>query len=277
MGRKLFAGVVVWVAMVLLILPAEGQGGTIHHEFTSKVSVFAKGPVQVDTEVRNSGDAVGFHPLLTYFLADLAEQSDDLGDSRPGGILRYRCVFQGEDLRPGNYILVTRLTFAGQEGEKHRAYHFSPFTYGTGGKAMAPPPVTLGLESPSFNLKALLQETRKVGVILKNSLQKPVKVFVTYYLPDGFATPEPEKFYDLGPGEEKKEEIPLTFDPKAFQSPAYQAVVWYEIDGVRYAERADGQIAVEEKPVMVQLFAGLVIAIILAVAAVLLYRKRVRG
>ena len=275
--KSIEATVMVLFAAALFLFPVEGHGGIVRHEFTSRVFVSLRGPVQVDTEVRNSGDAVAFQAVITHFLADLVDRSGDLGDNPPGGTLHYQWLFQGTDLKPGNYVLATRLTFAGQEAEPHRAYHFSPFTYGMDRKATAPPPVTARLESPSFNKKALWQETKKIGLTLKNSSQAPVKAFVTFYLPDGFATPEPERFYDLSAGQERKENIPLKLDSGASPSPTYHAVVWYEVDGVRYAEKLDGQIVVVEKPVIFKGFLVVVGLVLLITAAALFYRKKIKS
>ncbi len=263
------------LALLFMIFAARGHCGVIHINATSYATVLPDGQIEVKYKIANTGNDTAHRVTVTTFLALEANKSNDLGSNPPGGVLRYRVVLPAAGMPPGQYMLAARITFNEQNGTAHRVYHFSPLPYRLDRAGKITPALSVALNEPSFNVKSFRQPGGKCKLSLTNKLEASIRPVVTFYLPDGFMTKEPERSYQLAPGEKKEDVIPLSMASSASATKPFYVVAWYEHNGIHFSQWIEGKIRVEHRPVYFRAFlvlAGMVLAI---VSIVVFYRKRI--
>lgn len=248
-----------------LCLPISGYGGRIKTSIVSHYTVERSGKIGLEFEIINMGDATAYNIIATIFLADWAQKYDYLGDNPPGGRIHLESLYHDPRIKPGRHTVVVRIIFEEQSGRPHRAYHFLEIPYRLEQSRNYDPGLALHLDSPLFNTKAFWQPGGNIRLFLKNGHNSPIKPFVSFYLPDGFMTREPNRYYELSPGEERMETVRLTRDPSVRQDRAYNVVVWYEQNEIHYSQHVEGRIRVEERPVYLKwyLLLGTAVLVIL--------------
>jgi len=274
MKRGCFTILVIFFA---LILPISGYGGIIRTSIVCNSRVEDSGKIDMEIDIVNSGNAMAYNVIATIFLADWVHQSNNLGNNPPDGKIHLNSQYVNRDLRPGRYVGVIRVNFEEQSGSSHRAYNFIEIAYRLDQGISYAPGLNLDLDSPLFNTKAFWNPRGKIRFFMKNGHQSAIKPSVSFYLPDGFTTPEPDRHYELFPGDEIKEIIPLTIDPSVRKDRTFHVVSWYEHNGLHYSQHVKGRIRVEERPVIFKgyvLFGTGVLAILFVVTY---YRGRGRG
>jgi len=260
--------------LLFAFVSSEGVCGTIRTTVTSHVTVLSTGQTNIQYVIKNTGDDTAHHVSVATFLALEAQKSDSLGSNPPGGVIRYDCVLTPPDLKPGNYTLVTRISFDEHGGTAHRAYHFSPLPWRLDQVKDARPALSVEMSEPSFNTKSFWQPGGKVKLVLKNGSSSAIQPVVTFYLPDGFMIQEPERSYQLAAGERKEEMIPLTMDASVKETRSFQVVAWYELNGAHHSQLIEGKIKVEEKPIYFKVFLILGGAILVGFVIRMLRRKK---
>lgn len=256
------------LALLLTVFSARGHCGVIHTNATSYATVLPDGRIEVKYKIANTGNDTAHRVMVTTFLALEANKSEDLGSNPPGGVLRHRLVLPAAGLPPGQYTLAARITFNEQNGTAHRAYHFSPLPYRLDRAGKITPALSVALDEPRFNAKGFWQPDGKCRLTLTNKLDASIRPVVTLYLPDGFMTKEPERSYQLAPGEKKKDIITFEMAASASETKPFFVVAWYEHNGIHVSQWIEGTIRVEHRPVYFKAFlilAGVVLAIVLIV------------
>ncbi len=262
-------------AAALFSIPASSLCGTIQETIHSTTEVLPSGGIAVRYELANTGDEPIQNLTAATFLAMEADQSGDLGEQSPGRKTLYNCELNTASLKPGNYILVTRVDFEDVNGMPHRSYQFTPINYKTDHVREVSGSVAVELSEPRFNLKSLLQSDGSCRMSLRNKLGIPVRTFATFYLPVGFTTRRPEQIHDLAPGEEKEVEVPLRINDTPAGVYRFNVVVRTEAGGTHESQRIEKGIWVEEKPVYFRMFlilAGLGLA---AGSGAFFWRRRI--
>ncbi|HPN08480.1 MAG TPA: hypothetical protein PLU95_04200 [Syntrophales bacterium] len=241
-----------------------------------KVTAGPSGRMIVEYEVRNAGSAPVYHLLVTTFLARDARRSDPYGQIAAGQAwTSYRCDFDLGAMIPGDYIMVSRLSYDDHAGKPHLLYDFHPFMNRTGLPAGEKPPLAVAVHAEPLNVKSLGEATAKYKLSLVNNHKGPVQAVVSFYLPDGITMDETDRFYELGPGGTQADEAVVKLD--AGLPPArypYRAVVWYDFNGVQFSRLLQDEAPVEEKPVLLIVFAVAVLAAIAAAGGWLWWRRR---
>lgn len=263
-----------FIILLFLYLAPAGYCGTIQTTVTSTAAVLPSGQIDIKYVIKNTGDDTAQHIAVATFLALEAQRSDDLGGNPPGGLIRYDCTLTPADLKPGNYILVTRIDFVEQNGIPHRVYHFSPLPYRIDQVKELPPSLSVELSEPRFNVKSFWQSGNKCKLSLKNNQGSDIRPVVTLYLPDGFTTSEPERFYQLAAGESKEENFQLAMDSSVKETRPFYAVAWYEINGIHYSQLIEKKITVEDRPVLFKVFLIIVCMAVVIVLIGFFYRQR---
>jgi len=271
-GRLLWA---ICLGLMVLFYPCPGASGTIKGKVATTVTVQAAGKIAIDDKIENLGDDTAYHTVVTTFLGSDARHSDVLGDVKPGGTLRYNCDFDGSALKPGNYIVITRVNFADRGGAPGRIYRFDEFSLRKG-EAKGQMALTAKVDTPVINLKSPLGSKGTIRLTLKNGHADAVEPIAYLALPEGLKVAESEMRIPLRAGEEKTVEIPIEAVVKG--DIPYRAIVRYEAGDTHFALQTEGKVRVEERPVLFKLFivAG-VIVLLLIVAVVWYVRKKKRG
>ena len=244
-----------------------------------KVTAGPSGRMLIEYEVRNTGAAPVYHLVVTTFLAREARRSDPYNQIAAGQAwTSYRCDFDLGAMIPGDYILVSRLSYDDHAGKPHLLYDFHPFMNRTGLPAGEKPPLAVAVHAEALNVKSLGEATARYKLSLVNNHKGPVQAVVSFYLPDGITMDETDRFYELGPGGTQADEAVVKLD--AGLPPArypYRAVVWYDFNGVQYSRLLQDEAPVEAKPVLLIFFAvAVLVAAIAAAGGWLWWRRRRR-
>ncbi|HPX82495.1 MAG TPA: hypothetical protein PLB95_11425 [Syntrophales bacterium] len=245
-----------------------------------KVNAGPSGRMLIEYEVRNTGAAPVYHLVVTTFLARDARRSDPYGQIAAGQAwTSYRCDFDLGAMIPGDYIMVSRLSYDDHAGKPHLLYDFHPFMNRTGLPTGEKPPLAVAVHAEPLNVKSLGEATARYKLSLVNNHKGPVQAVVSFYLPDGITMDETDRFYELGPGGTQADEAVVKLD--AGLPPArypYRAVVWYDFNGVQFSRLLQDEAPVEAKPVLLIFFAvAVLVAAIAAAGGWLWWRRRRRG
>lgn len=248
---------------------------------TPRVAAEPSGNINVTYDIRNDGPEPAYNVTVTTFLGMDARKSEPYGQIDGGGAgwSSYQCDFDMAGMIPGEYILVSRVSFSDQGGKQHAVYQFHPLFNRVPDKVSgAKPALALDITPPVLNAKNPIGDGAKFGIRLTNNNQGQIKPTLTFYLPDGISMDVPERFYDLGPGGTKSDDVEArltaSLAPKKY---AYDAVVWYEYYGVHYARHVQGAVNVEEKPVLLVGFVVLSVLVLAIVGGFVWWRGRKAG
>jgi len=244
---------------------------------TPRVAAEPSGKVNVSYDIRNEGSESAYNVTVTTFLGMDARKSEPYGEIRGGsGWTSYQCDFDMSGMVPGEYILVSRINFNDQTGRQHSVYQFNPLPNRLVAQASSmTPALVLDIVPPVLNAKSPIDGGAKFGVAMTNNNKGQIRAALTFYLPDGISADVPERFYDIGPGGTKSDDIEVSLTaslaPKKY---AYDAVVWYEFYGVHYARHVQGAVNVEEKPVLLIGFVVLSILVLAFVGGFVWWRRQ---
>lgn len=216
--------------MLLLLVPETATACVCPMKLSTRV-VLEPGRLAAISAVTNTGEKTVYNVSVTYSLAEDTRRLDPLGDI-PGSKRRsQRVEFDLAGLKPGRYVLVTRLDYHEQNGVPHRIHSFRSFLVTreeSGGDGVegvrevkikstrpdAPEskglPVTVDI--PPVRRKVLGSVEATLHVKLANMHPAPVQPVISLQLPDGVTADRDERVLDMGPGEEHREEIRLTVD-----------------------------------------------------------------
>ena len=263
----------VTVFFVVLCIPYPTYGGIIWTKIISRHTVERPGKISIEVEVKNAGNATAYNVVVSLFLAEWVKIYDDLGNNNPGGRIYLKSEYYNPNLKPGRYTLAIRVSFEEQSGRPHRVYHFSRLSYPQKRRGEYRPALSLRLEPPVFNTRGFWGNKGNLKLFLKNGHVERISPSVFLYLPDGFRTYEPNRYYQLDPGEERVDIIPLTMDTSMRNDVIYHAVVWYEEKGVHYSELIKGKIRVQEKPVYFRWYLILSTVCLVLISVVVYYNR----
>jgi hypothetical protein len=265
---------IVLLGCIFLLSTSIVHGGAITTKVTTTVNFPAAGKILIDDEIGNLGDDTAYNVTVTTFLGSDARHSDVLGDNGPGGTIRYKCAFDGTILKPGRYILITRINFSEKNGVSHMTYHFTTFAV-RATDIKGEPALTARTDTPVINLKSPFGPHVKIRLSLKNGHGTAIEPVVFFALPDGLKMEAGEMVLHINAGEEKTLEIPVAVTGVLTGDVSYQMIVRYEENNTQYARQVEGKIRVEERPVLFKAFlaAGLVLLICVLVV-VFCWRKR---
>ena len=252
-----------FLGMLCLTLPPESFCGAITMRITTGVAFPLPDKVAVNTDIGNFGDETAFHITVTTFLGDDAIHSDALGEGEPGKTIRYTCAFEETRLKPGRYILITRVNFTEKNGTPHSNYHFTPFTVRLGEEAKGKPALAVTASTPVINTKSLWGTQGNIRLALKNGYNGTLEPVIFFALPDGLKMDAGERAFSLRAGEEKTMDMPVSVTANLRGDIAYQMIIRYDADNIRHMEQVNGTIRLEERPVLFRIFLG--------IAAVLLW------
>lgn len=267
----------VLLGCIFLLSTSIVHSGAITTKVTTKVIFQAAGMILIDDEISNLGDDTAHNVTVTTFLGGDARHSDVLGDNRPGGTIRYTCTFDGSILKPGQYILITRINFNEKYGTPHMTYHFTKFAV-RAGEAKDKSTLTVRTDTPLINLKSPLGSRIKIILSLKNDHGTPIEPVVFFALPDGLKMEAGEMDFRLNAGEEKTLAIPMAMTEVLKGDVSYQMIVRYEENNTQYAREVEGKIRVEERPVLFKAFLVAGLVVLICVLVVFFYwRKKPDG
>ena len=260
---------------ILFSMPA-AHGGAITTQVTTNVTFLTADQIAVRGEIGNNGDDTAYSTTVTTFLGNDARQSGVLGENKPGGVLRYNCDFDGSILKPGQYILMTRVNFMEKNGTPHRIFHFTPFVLRSG-EVKSKPALTVAVDTQAVNLKSFLTPKGHIRLSLKNGHKNAIEPVIFFALPDGLKMDEGERSFHVAPGEEKAVEIPITVTATTEGNIPYNLIVRYEDESTQHMQQAGGIIRGEERPVLFKLFLLVGVVVLIYFAGTFLYRRKRHG
>jgi len=261
-----------------LTLPVKGYGGIIRTEILCHPAVEGPGKIVMEIEIINTGNVTAYNMTATIFLAEWFHRYDELGDNPPDGRIPLSVRCHNPDMKPGSYVGVIRVRFEEQGGRSHTVYHFFEISHLLDQVNDYQSRMTLRLTAPLFNTKALWGSSGKSRLFMSNGHKSIIRPTVILYLPDGFSTQEPERIYDLSPGQERIATAPLIRDPSVSRNQIYHVVAWYEHEGRHYSHLIQGQIKVVERPFVFKTYLILCIGILVVVCLILFfYGRKTKG
>jgi|GEM_PF-3277479 len=183
--------------------------------------------VAVSTATNNGGETA-YNVSIMSSLAGDTRRSDPLGDVHAGKRRSQRVEFSLEGLKPGRYILAARLDYHEQNGMPHRIHSFRAFrvsgsepemqnaqetretAVASGIPAMAEMPgLSVALEIPAARWTLFGNAGTKIVLIVKNRMDTPIRPVFSIHLPGGVTADRTELQLEMGPGEERREEVRL--------------------------------------------------------------------
>lgn len=283
--------------LLLLLVPEVAPAGIFSMKLDTRVAP-APGRLVAVSTVANNGEETVYNVSVTSSLASDTRRSDSLGDIPAGKRRKQRVEFNPESIKPGRYILVTRLDFHEQNGLPHRIYSFHPFrvdrkepekqesqgTLETKPKsgisgATETPGLSVSVEIPPVRRKAFGSTDIKMSLLLKNTQNAPLQPVFSLQLPDGVTADREEILLDMSPGEERREEMRLKADQSVRGGHPVSVLVRYETENEHDSRLLRTTLAVDENP---EFLSGIVIAAIImliavSVAAIFAFRRRSAG
>ena len=228
--------------------------GTITTSITCRKTVKSNGGLELHMDIRNNGDVMAYHVIVTLILADIVKKYDKLGNNPPGGRIEVAEELIDPGLKPGDYFAVIRVDFEEESGAPHRVYHMAPIAYLTDEKVPSDPSLTLELTSPGFNRKAFWDRKGDIELHVKNE-GKEKKVLKTWlFLPDSISSPEPNGTLSLAPESEEIQSFPVQLTGNNETIFPYHLVTWYENERFHHSRLLTGNIISVEKPVYFKWF-----------------------
>ena len=269
----------ILVLLFMLVFPVSGYGGIIRTSIVSHYTVEDPGKIGMEIDISNSGNETAYNVIATIFLADWVQKSENFGNNPPGGKIHFDSQCLSPEMRPGRYMGVIRVSFEEQSGRPHGAYHIFEIPYRMDEVGNEKSLLSLQLSSPPFNPRAFWERRGKIRLFVKNGYTEPIKASMNFYLPDGLSTQEPNRYYELSPGEERGETVALSVERSQTGERPYDVVLWYEHKRFHYSQHLEGKISVEERPVYFwwYVFAGLTVLVILFVVISFRNRRERRG
>ena len=263
--------------LLFLALPGMGHSQQAAMKIIPAIAVPPAGKISVAYEITNNGAATAYHVTVTAFLAGDAQQSDNLGNPPPGGVVRYACDFDTAELKPGTYTLVTRVSYGGaRSGPEYRTYHFSPVAFRVAQAGDRRPALSVKIDPPVFNVKRLFNRDGQFRLTLTNGHREAIRPVVSFFLPDGAEMAETNKGYALKPGENVSDGLTLRREDSLRESRPYHAEVRYDVQGVHYSQLLEGSIGIEEKPLYFSIYLMAVGIAIVSVILIFFVRNRRR-
>jgi len=258
------------VVGLLSLFPFSASGRTLKTRITSSYKVDGPGKIDLSVEIENRGTATAYGLVLTVFFSDRVEIKDDLGDHQPGEKRQVDFIFRYNNLKPGKYVVVIRLSFEEQGGKVHHVYHFSDIVYDLMNRTrqLTGSLLDVKMASPPYNPRGLwpLRKQAIIHLTMKNRYEESLKPIVfSLYLPSGFQTARSMSTYTLSPAEIREDKIPLTIEPGVRGRHAHHAVFAYDLNGIHYESYHKGIILVEEKPFLLKYYlitGGIVLGIL---------------
>jgi hypothetical protein len=266
-----------FLILLCLALPGIGYGQQAAMNIVPALAVPPAGKITVAYEITNTGEAAAHHVTVTAFLADDARRSDNLGDTAPGGVVRYTCDFDTAELKPGAYTLVTRVSYGGaRSGPEYRTYHFLPVAFRAEQAGDRRPALSVKLDPPVFNIKRLFNREGPFRLTLTNGHREAIRPVVSFFLPDEVEMTETDKGYALKPGETISDNLTARRDDSVRESRPYRAEVRYDVQGVHHSQLLEGTILFEEKPLYFKAYLAAGVIAIVSVILILFFRTRRR-
>ena len=247
---------------------------------TPRVAAEPSGKVNVSYDIRNEGSDPAYHVTVTTFLGMDARKSEPYNEIKSGMTWSsYQCDFDMSGMIPGQYVLVSRISFNDQSGQQQAIYQFNPLPNRLAAQASGmKPALALDITQPVLNAKSPINAGGKFGVNLTNNNKGQIRTALTFYLPAGITVEEPERFYNIGPGGTKSDDIDIKLAASlAANKYAYDVVAWYEYDGLHHAQHVKGVVSVEEKPVLLIGFVVLSVLVLSCVGGFVWWRRRKSG
>jgi len=266
-----------FLILLLLALPGTGYGQQAAMKIVPALAVKPAGKISVAYEITNTGEVAAHHVTVTAFLADDARRSDNLGDTAPGGSVRYACDFDTAAMKPGAYTLVTRVSYGGaRSGPEYRTYHFLPVSFRAEQAGDRRPALSVKLDPPVFNIKRLFNREGRFRLTLTNGHREAIRPVVSFFLPDGVEMAETDKGYALKPGETISDNLTARRDDSVRESRPYRAEVRYDVQGLHHSKLLEGTILFEEKPIYFKAYLTAGVIAIVSVILILFFRTRRR-
>ena len=263
----------IWSALVLILLPLPGYGGTIRTAITTTWTITDPGAIGLDIRIRNNGDVTAHKVAVTLLLAHVVREYDGLGDNPAGGQIHVQKELADPGLKPGRYRAVVRVDFEEQAGRSHHAYHFFEIPYRTDDMPAPDLPLELHVTDPYFNRKAFWHKDDDIALSVKNNSPEKILLKARPFLPEGFSSQAPERTFPVGPGETKIVAIPVRLDPGGKAPSPFHLLVWSNHGGAHYAWDLKGTIEVGEAPVFFKIYVVSGVSVLILVFGLLLFRS----
>ena len=277
--RSMYWTTVFVVAAGLIFFCFCAFAGTITTSITCRKTVKSNGGLELHMDIRNNGDVMAYHVIVTLILADIVKKYDKLGNNPPGGRIEVAEELIDPGLKPGDYFAVIRVDFEEESGAPHRVYHMAPIAYLTDEKVPSDPSLTLELTSPEFNRKAFWDRKGDIELHVKNE-GKEKKVLKTWlFLPDGISSPEPNGTLSLAPESEEIQRFPVQLTGNNETIFPFHVVAWYENERFHYSRLLTGNVITVEKPIYFKWFvmgSGVLLGILFLLIVAGLFVKRHR-
>ncbi|NPU84334.1 MAG: hypothetical protein HPY65_07580 [Syntrophaceae bacterium] len=287
----------VSVLLLLLLIPKAVTAGMPSMKLEARV-MLEPARLAAVCSAANTGEETVYNVSITSSLANDTRRSDPLGDIHAGKHRNQRVEFSLEGLKPGRYILVTRLDFHEQNGLPHRVHSFHAFrlvrkepevqeaqetleerTVSVTSGMAEMPGLSVSEGMPAVQWRAFGTSGATLSLMLKNLRHIPVQPVISLYLPDGVAADREEMRVEMGPGEERREEIPLRADRSIRGGHPVSVLIRYETSSEHDSRLLRTTLAVEENPASITGIAVAATIFLIAVSATafLFFRRRSAG
>ncbi len=283
--------------LFLLLVPAMLHAVVPTMKLDVRTSPSPERLVSVSTAT-NNGAETAYNISITSSLAGDTRRSDPLGDIHAGKRRGQRVEFSLEGLKPGRYILATRLDYHEQNGLPHQIHSFRAFrvnreepeiqdaqearetTVTSGVTAVAEMPgLSAALEIPPAQRTLFGNTGTKIMLTVKNRMDAPIRPLFSIYLPGGVTTDRTELMLEMGPGEERREEIRLDAERSVRGGHPVSVLVRYETESEHDSRLLRTTLSIEENSMSLPAMAivAAILTISLGAFVLIAIRRRSAG
>lgn len=281
--------------LFLLLVPAMLHAGVPSMKLDARTAPSPGRLVAISTATNNGGETA-YNVSVMSSLARDTRRSDPLGDIHTGKHRSQRVEFSLEGLKPGRYILATRLDYHEQNGLPHQIHSFRAFrvsreepeiqdaqearetTVTSGVPAVAEMPgLSAALEIPPAQRTLFGDASTKIVLTVKNRMDAPIRPLFSVYLPGSVTTDRTELLLEMGPGEERREEMRLDVEQSVRGGHPVSVLVRYETENEHDSRLLRTTLSIEENSMSLPAMAIVAVILTIALGAFVLIAVRRRS
>ncbi len=278
--------------LFLVLVPEMLHAGVPSMKLDARAAPSPGRLVAVSTATNNGGETA-YNVSITSSLAGDTRRSDPLGDVHAGKRRSQRVEFSLAGLKPGRYILSTRLDYHEQNGLPHRIHIFRAFrvsreepemqsaqearetAVASGIPVMAEMQgLSAALEIPPARRTLFGNAGTKIVLTVKNRMDTPIRPVLSVHLPGGVTADRTELQLEMGPGEERREEMKIDAEQSVRGGHPVSVLVRYETENEHDCRLLRTTLSVEENTLSLPAMAAAAAILMIALTAVVLIAFR---
>lgn len=273
--RKFSPSAFCLCVLILSAFPFLTWAGNIQTSVTSHWEIKGAQYLDLKLDIQNLGDVKAHSVSVSLLIGSFKGEYTDLGNNPPGGEIQCSDRIDIGHWKPGAYIGLVKVDFEEENGVAHFVYHVFEILIGRKGYSSTDASVSAKVSAPTFNSKAFWDNTNDLGLVMENLKEKPTRLNIRLFLPEGFVSASPGTEWTLSAGEQKTLIFPIRRQDSAGAAQPFHLLIDYELGGRHYARHLQEKIRVLDQPVYLGWYVIFSLATLVLIFLVcLIYRRK---